>query len=226
MKLLLVSAMVGLLAATGSGVKAPLSTPVQEVTVQANARIGSLELPYAGQGSLYYDADVNEWAIGVPAPANFDCSEIGWSFEPPGVPNPTVSFSYTGLLDISEDCGIVSIFVIDTNGTTYFLDFPYDPDEMAYGNFTFTADGIGGVVEGTPPTPGSVHSGSTGSSYGSIETCPGVDKCPGGYCDCGPSGCKACCPAGFKAGCYCTTLPGNCRCDEVKPKKHGTREES
>lgn len=204
--------------AAGIGVVTPMSAPapvntpadqVQKCDITVY-KLGSLQLPYVGEGNIEYNAVSNSWIIGVKAPEGFNCSNVGWEFpaegDSPVAPPPGEdAWFISGALDIQVVGDMLVIVATTLTGVHEFY-FAYTPDMDWQSGKTFVQNDFGDVEI-------QIDAQQQQQLQQAVE-------CPGGSCTC-TGKCTACCSQGYHPHCNCSGA-GSCNCLEnpqPKPKK-------
>jgi len=169
-------------------------------------KLGGIRLPYSGPGSVVFDVNEQAWLFVFPAPAEFDCTHLGWTFPAAGVrlmaAEADRGWATAGMMDVFLDAGKLRVMVESDDGTCW-LAFAFHGrlDDPAW-ELMETQDGL--LLISGPP-------GMFGPSA--------EEDCPGGSCECGKGppgacpGCRACCPEGYYPRCTnCGVNSCSCIC--------------
>ena len=160
------------------------------------ARLGGVALPYAGQGAVEYDAELQQWTFLFPAPEGWSCTHVGWEFDGPPADAITLDpnedrWIAAGYLDIDVADGILFVRIF-TAEDAYELTFLYD-SRLADPDLELVPAGPGPLLDD--------------------------NSCPGGSCSCGNNqrcgGCTACCSSGFHPRCV-DCGQNDCRCECIR----------
>lgn len=200
----------GLLIAPSASPATDTPRPVAHACDITVYKLGSLQLPYAGDGGVEYNLVTHSWIITVKAPEGFTSSNVGWEFPAAGrIPAAIIprdgedAWSISGPMDIQVVDKVLTVLVWTTEGV-HELHFNYAPELNWQSGKTFVQNELGRleIEVDEEAIPQAIAADA---------------ECPGGKCKCDGK-CEACCSTGFHPHCDCSGA-GSCNCLENKPKK-------